>query len=69
MFFPPIPLIRRRHLIKKLSAANAFSADSAVTFQEAGVLFPDGFNVITKVLLRRGVIVSCLDGRYYLGKH
>lgn len=68
MFFPPIPLIRRKHVVKKLKAANAYTPDTAVTFREAGIRFPDGFCMVTKVLLLRGVIVSCLDGRYYLGR-
>jgi len=68
MFFPPIPLIRKHHIIKKLSEHGAFAPDSAVTFSDAGIINPDGFRGITKKLLRSGELVSCLDGRYYIGK-
>ncbi|MBP7187276.1 MAG: hypothetical protein KBA55_11030 [Ruminococcus sp.] len=67
MFFPPIPLIRQQHIMKKLAASGAFDAEHAVTFQEAGVINPHAFCAITKKLLKSGMIVSCLDGRYYIG--
>ena len=31
-FFPPIPLIRKNHIIKKLTESNAFSEETAKTF-------------------------------------
>lgn len=56
--------------MKKLAASGAYDAEHAVTFQEAGVINPQAFRNITKKLLKNGLIVSCLDGRYYIGnKH
>ncbi len=34
-FFPPIPLIRKNLIIKKLTECNAFSEETAKTFVEA----------------------------------
>ena len=42
-FFPPIPLIRRNAIIKKLKTSGATSAESAKTLAEAGVINPNGF--------------------------
>ncbi len=43
-FFPPIPLIRKKLIIKKLTECNAFSEETAKTFSEAGIINPNGFN-------------------------
>ena len=43
-FFPPIPLIRKNNIIKKLTESNAFSEKTAKTFTEAGIINPNGFN-------------------------
>ena len=45
-FFPPIPLIRKNHIIKKLTESNAFSEETAKTFSGAGIINPNGFNKI-----------------------
>ena len=66
MFVPPIPLIRKNLIIRKLSAAGAFSEQSAVTLREAGVLNPDGFLAVTRRMVNRGIIAACGDGKYYL---
>lgn len=68
MFIPPIPLIRKQHILKKLSEHGAFAPDSAVTFNDAGIVRPESFRNVTKKMLRSGLLVSCLDGRYYIGK-
>lgn len=38
VFFPPIPLIRKNYMIKKLTGSNAFSEETAKTFLEAGIV-------------------------------
>lgn len=50
-FFPPIPLIRKRVIIKKLTKCNAFSSSQAKTFEEAGIINPNGFKRITERLI------------------
>ncbi|MBP1547415.1 MAG: hypothetical protein J6A37_12580 [Oscillospiraceae bacterium] len=65
-FFPPIPLIRRNVIIKKLKACGATSAESAKTLAEAGVINPNGFKRITDKLVETNVIHKTVDGKYYL---
>ena len=48
MFFPPIPLIRKNHILKKLKQAQAFSEDSAKSLVEIGIINPFAFQNITK---------------------
>lgn len=63
---PPVALIRRNYIIKKLLKSGAVSAEHAVSFKEAGVFNPEGFPFITTRLLKQGVLKT-LDGvRYYL---
>ena len=66
MFFAPIPLIRQNLIIRKLSAAGAFSQRTAVTLREAGIINPNGFSMITRRMEKRGIIAACGDGKYYL---
>ena len=65
-FFPPIPLIRRNLIIRKLRACGATSEQTAKTLAEAGVLNPDGFRRITERLVDNGIIHRTADGRYYV---
>ena len=37
MFFPPVPLIRKRMIMKKLRMCGAFSPETARTPEEAGL--------------------------------
>ena len=67
-FFPPIPLIRKKHIIKKLTECNAFSEKTAKTFKEAGVINPNKFNMVTKRLINQNVIAKTKDNKYYLIK-
>ena len=67
-FFPPIPLIRKKLIIKKLTECNAFSEETAKTFNEVGIVNPNGFNKINERLIRQKVIVKTKDGKYYLNK-
>ncbi len=66
MFFPPIPLIRREHILEKLEAAKAVSPETAITFADAGVINPYSFRRITRVLVRRGTLGKTEDDRYYI---
>lgn len=67
-FFPPIPLIRKNLIIRKLTECNAFSEETAKTFSEAGIINPNGFNKITEKLIEEKVIVKTKDNKYYLNK-
>jgi len=65
-FFPPIPLIRKNMILKKLKACGATSEEMAKTLEEAGVINPDGFKIITERLVRNGTIYKTDDGKYYV---
>ena len=67
-FFPPIPLIRKNLIIKKLTKSNAFSKESAKTFEEAGIINPTGFTKTTNKLIEQNIIIRTKDGKYYLNK-
>lgn len=66
MFFPPIPLIRRNVIIKKLKAHGAVSEKTAVRLEDTGIPFPHGFRPITTRMLRQGILHRTQDGRYYI---
>lgn len=68
-FFPPIPLIRKKLIIKNLSKNNAFSEETALTFREAGIINPDGFSRITERLVKEGVIVRTKDNKFYINRN
>ena len=65
-FFPPIPLIRRNLIIKKLKDCGAISVETAKTLPEAGVINPNRFKRITDKLVETNVIHKTADGKYYL---
>lgn len=65
MIFLPIPLIRKKHIIKKLLRKNAVSEENAVTFREAGIINPNGFQMITLRLVKRGILNQS-GNKYYL---
>ena len=67
-FFPPVPLIRMRYIIKKLTKCNAFSEDTAKTFSEAGIINPNRFNNINERLIKKNILVKTKDNKYYLNK-
>ncbi|MBR6948850.1 MAG: hypothetical protein IKH54_01525 [Bacilli bacterium] len=66
MFFPPIPLIRKNHIINKLTKCKAFSEDTAVTFLEAGIINPNGFKKVNDKLISDNILVRTKDNKYYL---
>lgn len=63
---PPVPLIRRNYIIRKLLKSGAVSEEHAVSFKEAGIFNPKGFPVITRRLLKQGIIKTSDGVRYYL---
>lgn len=65
-FIAPVPLIRKRLIIKKMDQCGATSASAAKTFAEAGIINPNGFSMVTKKLIRDGVLGKTADGKYYL---
>lgn len=65
-FFPPIPLIRTRVIVHRLTACGATSEETAKTLAEAGVINPNAFKRITERLVSMGVIHRTPDGRYYV---
>lgn len=65
-FFPPIPLIRRNHIISQLKACGAVSPETAKTLSEAGVIHPNGFKRITERLVKTGVLQRTGDNKYYV---
>ena len=68
-FFPPIPLIRRNAIIKKLKARGATSAETAKTLAEAGIINPNGFQRVTDKLVKTNIIHETPDGKYYICPH
>ena len=61
----PVMLMRKRHIIGKLLKMNAVSVENAVTFQEAGVINPNGFHKFTLRLVEQGILHQCGE-KYYL---
>lgn len=65
-YFPPVPAIRRNLLIKGLRQTGAVSRETAVTLSEAGIINPNGFKLITDLLVKRGIILQ-EGNKFYLG--
>ena len=65
-FVPPVPVIRRNLILRKLKKANAISESRAVTLEQAGVARPNAFPTITEHLVKKGILARTADGRYYL---
>lgn len=68
MFFPPIVLIRKNLIIKKLSQCGALSEETAKTFSEAGIINPNAFKKVNDTLEKRGILVRTSENKYYLNK-
>ncbi len=69
MFFPPIPLIRKKIIIKKLTKNNAISEENAKTFAEAGIVNPNGFKKVTEKMIEQQILIKTKEGKYYLNKN
>lgn len=68
MGVPPVLLMRKRMIIKRLGEHGAFSEESAVTLKEAGVFNPNAFQRLTKIMEKRNILTQTTDGRYYLNR-
>lgn len=66
MGVPPVLLLRRKIINKRLTECNAFSAETAVTLREAGVFNPNVFKRLNTILINRGILGKTSDDRYYL---
>ena len=69
MFFPPIPLIREKIIIKKLTKNNAISEENAKTLAEAGIINPNGFKKVTEKMIEQQALIKTKEGKYYLNKN
>ena len=67
-FFPPIPLIRMKRIIKLLDKYKAYSKETAKYLNEIGLINPNGFPRITKRMLDKHIINITEDGKYYINK-
>ena len=65
-FFPPVLLMRRNVIRKKLTEAGATTPERALTLAEAGVINPYGCRRVTEFLVQKGFIRRISDNRYYL---
>lgn len=61
----PVPLIRKKYIIQKLRECNAFSPETAVTFEQAGIVNPHLFGRVNQVLINQRVLGKCGE-KYYL---
>ena len=64
--FPPVLLMRRNIIRKRLAEAGATTPEKALTLAEAGVINPYGFRRFTECLVRKDFIRRTADNRYYL---
>ena len=64
--FPPVLLMRRNIIRKRLAEAGATTPEKALTLAEAGVINPYGFRQFTEFLVRKDFIRRTADNRYYL---
>jgi len=64
--FPPVLLMRRNIIRKRLIEAGATTPERALTLAEAGVINPYGFQRFTEFLVRKDFIRRTSDNRYYL---
>ena len=66
IFIPPVPIIRRNLILKRLKECGAVSEDTAKTLAEANVFNPNGFKPVTNRMVEQGVIGKTSDGKYYV---
>ena len=64
MFVPPVAIIRRKRIVKRLLNAGAVTADTAVTLKEAGIF--KGLGLIVSRLETHGVLIKLDNDRYYV---
>lgn len=66
MFISPIPLIRKKLIIKKLLKKSAISKETAISFEDANIINPNGFKNVTKRLVKQGILKTVGNDCYYL---
>ena len=64
MFVPPVAIIRRKRIVKRLLNAGAVTADTAVTLEEAGIF--KGLGLIVSRLETHGVLIKLNNDSYYV---
>lgn len=62
----PVPLIRRNYVLRKLRSCGADCAERAVSLREAGVFNPDGFPMVTRMMVRQGLLRTTDGERYFV---
>ena len=65
MFASPALLIRKKHIVEKLRECKAFSPETAVTFEKAGIINPHMFKRVNYALIEQGILVQYGE-KYYL---
>lgn len=65
MIFLPIPLIRKKRIVKMLLKKGAVSEEYAVTFRGDGIINPNRFQMVALQLVEQGVLHQSED-KYYL---
>ena len=66
IFAPPLPLIRRKAIVKKLQNCGAVSPETAKTLAEAGIINPNILPRVTERMIKKGIIKKTADGKYYI---
>lgn len=64
MFVPPISVIRRKKIIKRLIIAGAVTPETAITLDEAGIF--NGIGLIIYRLEDHGILIKVNNDRYYV---
>ncbi len=57
---------RGRYIIKKYKEKGSISEDKALSFKEAGIIFPNQLNQVKKRLIKNNILVKTNHDRYYL---
>ena len=68
MFFPPIPLIRKKRIIHCLIKSGATTKENAKSIDEIGLINPYAFSNILKRLIKKEIVFKTEDNKYYLNK-
>lgn len=64
--FTVMLLMQRGMIIKKLTKCGAFSEETAITLEQAGVF--KALPYVIKTMKKKKTITETSDGRYYLNK-
>ena len=61
-------LVRQKRVIKFLTEANAFSAETAVKLEDTKINAPHMFENVNKMMIKKGLMKQTENGRLYLIK-